>query len=201
MNLQRVIRHVKFCIHLYNIQMDGGRYFVHEPPWSAKSWELEQMQVLLNDLRVQRVQTHMCRFGMESDIDSKDGPKGPVKKPTGFASNSWAILRALGKLCNDKTHQHVPLMGARAAGAAIYPGRLCAAICKGFKFQMNYDKRGLVCTVGMTATQTKSRILAMLTETYFMERLGRLFFPHHWRNIYTGPGTLYWVQWEVAYHC
>ena len=81
------------------------------------------MEELLKDGRVEKVMGHMCQFGMQSHIGKKgEGePMGPVKKPTGFASNSWAIRRELNRVCKDPTHDHVPLMGGRAAAAAIYP--------------------------------------------------------------------------------
>ena len=111
--------------------MEAGRYFLHEHPWTAKSWDLDSMKALFEDVRVMYVQTHMCQFGMESHRDKVGGEMGPVKKPTGFASNSWAMMRELGRLRQDKSHVHVPLMGGRAAGAQVYPGKLCEAICGG----------------------------------------------------------------------
>ena len=54
---------------------------------------------LMNDPRVEKVMTHMCRFDMKSHIDKKDGPMGLVKKPTGFMSSSWCIREALALQC------------------------------------------------------------------------------------------------------
>ena len=88
----------------------------------------------------------------------------PVKKPTGFSSNSWAIMRELNRLCHDKSHVHVPLMGGRAAGAQVYPGKLCEAICRGLARQKDYDGKGLVCTIGLSKSQTSDIILAMMKE-------------------------------------
>ena len=66
---------------------------------------------------------------------------GPVNKPTGFISNSWAVLEALDKRCNDESHDHVHLVGGRASGTAIYPPELCAAICRGISRQLRSDKK------------------------------------------------------------
>ena len=101
LNRQGAIRHIEFCIKLYRKQMDAGRYFLHEHPWTARSWDLDSMRALLGDARVMNVQTHMCQFGMQSHIDKVGGDLGPVKKPTGFASNSWTIMRELDRLCKD----------------------------------------------------------------------------------------------------
>ena len=83
MNRQKAIRHIRFCCKLYRIQMDAGRYFLHEHPWSAGSWGLDEIEQLLSDERVDKVLGHMCQFGMESHVGKKgDGVMGPVKKPT-----------------------------------------------------------------------------------------------------------------------
>jgi hypothetical protein len=39
-NLIKATSHIKCCITLYRIQMDKGRYWLHEHPWSAKSWQI-----------------------------------------------------------------------------------------------------------------------------------------------------------------
>ena len=33
--------HVSFCCELYRLQADAGRYYLHEHPASAASWQLE----------------------------------------------------------------------------------------------------------------------------------------------------------------
>ena len=38
--------HLEFCLKLYWIQHRGGRYFVHEHPHGAQSWQEEAMQEL-----------------------------------------------------------------------------------------------------------------------------------------------------------
>ena len=83
---------------------------------------------------VRRVQTHMCQFGMMSRIGGVGSELGPVLKPTGFMTNSVHIANGLQKVC-PRDHTHVPLVGGRAAGAAIYPPGLCRAICRGLAAQ------------------------------------------------------------------
>ena len=38
------LKHLKFCIELYNIQLSNGLYFLHEHPASARSWQVEEMK-------------------------------------------------------------------------------------------------------------------------------------------------------------
>ena len=98
---------------------------------------------------VVRVRTDMCQFGMESHIDKADGDKGPVLKPTGFLTNSVHIAGELEKRCNDG-HSHVHLMGGRAAGAAIYPPRLCEAICRGLVLHKEHDCSSKIMSLPLT---------------------------------------------------
>ena len=84
--------------------------FFHEHPWTARSWKLECIEEVGNLPGAQKVQTHMCRFGMESHVDKIDGEKGPVMKPTGFMTNSWCIASELDRQCK-RDHKHVQLVG------------------------------------------------------------------------------------------
>ena len=124
------VRHMIFAIKLYRIQSESGRFFLHEHPASASSWKLPEMQALMSDLNISKINTHMCRFGMTSHIHGRKGEHGPVKKPTGFATSSPCIAKRLALKCQGG-HEHVHLMGGRAAGAQVYPEALCEAIVEG----------------------------------------------------------------------
>ena len=78
---------------------------------------------------------HMCRYGMTST-----GPSGtgPVLKPTRWMTNSHHLAAMLDKRCTQD-HEHVMLVGGKAAGAAIYPKPLCLAILLGVARQLRED--------------------------------------------------------------
>ena len=38
--LENAKRHIRFCIELYMMQVNGGRFFLHEHPDSASSWQM-----------------------------------------------------------------------------------------------------------------------------------------------------------------
>ncbi len=78
--LARAIRHIRSCVSLYWEELKNGRYFLHEHPASAKSWQLPEMIQLLTHPGVVKVVGHMCAYGMKS-TDEKG--EGLVKKPTG----------------------------------------------------------------------------------------------------------------------
>ena len=120
--IEQAKRYVRFCVKLYDHQRAHGRYFLHEHPWLATSWGLAEIENLLKKPDVQRVRTDMCQFGMTSRTGPVGSALGPVLKPTGFLTNSSHIARELSKPC-PKLHEHVPLVGGRAAAAATYPHR------------------------------------------------------------------------------
>ena len=151
----KTIQHVIFCFSLYDRQLKRGKHFLHEHPWSARSWKLPKIGKLLEHPAVTLTQGHMCQFGMETFDDKKLGTKGPVKKPTGFMTSSQSIARELDRQCPGD-HQHVPLMGGRAAGAAIYPRKLCEAVSRGILKQKAFDN------IISTGNMSRSRAISFL---------------------------------------
>ena len=88
---RKAVIHVQFCCELYEYQVANGRHFLHEHPWSARSWSLPCITKLMTHPAVEVVQGHMCRFRMTTHIEHKNGERGLVKKPTGFLSSSKCI--------------------------------------------------------------------------------------------------------------
>ena len=121
-----------FAIKLYRIQHDAGRFFLHEHPASASSWRLPEIQSLMEDLGIKKVNAHMCRFKMMSE--DKQG-KGLAKKPTGFLTNSEDLRMPLDKQCLGG-HRHVHLMGGRAKACQVYPEKLVRAILSGIRTEL-----------------------------------------------------------------
>ena len=135
--------HLAFVTELYQIQMDGGRYFLHENPESASSWERPPMARLACDPRVERVVGDQCQYGQQSHTGA------PVRKATGWMSNSKEILRTLEKRCKGtrgecsraRGGRHETASGRVAREAAIYPFKLCRAILEGCRNQLLKDGR------------------------------------------------------------
>ena len=143
-NLEKAVRHIKFCVQIYKVQMDAGRYWLHEHPWSAKSWQIPEPKELLEDPRVEIAYADQCQFGLTAPIEGINGERGPAKKPTGFAGNSWTVMEELRRKCPGD-HIHVRLEGGKAKQAAIYTEDLCRTICRGIRRQVDYDAKGLKC--------------------------------------------------------
>ena len=155
-------RYVKFCTEIYEYQRANGPYFLHEHPWLATSWGLDCVARLEAYSDVRKVQTHMCQFGMVSRTGGVGSALGPVLKPTGFLTNCPAIARELAVKCR-RDHDHVNLVGGRAAGAAIYPPGLCRAICRGLAAQLREDKSGRATSSCMDVGQLKSCVERLLS--------------------------------------
>ena len=96
--------HLRWCMALYQMQMDNGMYFLHEHPWSAKSWDDASVRELMDREGVETVKGDMCCFGM---FQEKNGKHMFVKKPTGFMTNASEIARELEKTCDGDTHTYI----------------------------------------------------------------------------------------------
>ena len=105
--------HLLFCTSLYFEQMAAGRYFLHDHPQSAASWQDKCMMELEAHPMVFETYIDQCAYGLKS----KDEVGGaPAKKPTKFLTNSVAIGNELGKRCPGCA-RHVHLVEGRARDA------------------------------------------------------------------------------------
>ena len=73
---------------------------MHEHLYSTKSWELPEVQEVMNTKGVRLVRGDMCAHGMYQGTD--DG-KRFVMKPTGFMTIASEIGKQLESTCNG-TH-------------------------------------------------------------------------------------------------
>ena len=53
--------HLEFVVSLYKLQIDEGRYFLHEHPWGAKSWHEPCIKELMKEPSVKVVRGDMCK--------------------------------------------------------------------------------------------------------------------------------------------
>ena len=137
--------HLKFVCELYQEQIDGGRYFLHEHPMWATSWLLDCVDQIMRQEGVQKVRGDQCMYGAETKSGANKGQ--PIMKPTGFMTNSAKIALSLSARCAGETGQcsrpgggrHQTCSGRHAKEASKYPRKLCEAILKGVRDQMRAD--------------------------------------------------------------
>ena len=133
--------HLRWCCHLYMKQVERGAYFLHEHPASATSWRETCVRTVLDHPNVSRVVADQCQLGQEDEDGS------PIKKPTGFMSNSPVLLQHLDRRCfgrgglctRPRGGQHVECIGKRAQRAAIFQEELCLTILRGLRAQLVDD--------------------------------------------------------------
>ena len=94
--------HVKFCLEIYKMQMAEGRYFLHEHPNSAKSWEMPEVADMVAHEDVDVVTCDMCAYGLK--IADALG-EGLVEKRTKLMSNPPEVLKRVGRQCENKNAQ------------------------------------------------------------------------------------------------
>ena len=90
---------------------------------------------------VDRVVADQCQLGATAENG------GPIRKPTGFLTNSVQVQRELDVRCGGQGGycsrpgggKHVLCSGRVARLAAIYPFELCRAILRGMSRQLRMD--------------------------------------------------------------
>jgi hypothetical protein len=155
--------HIKFVVELYREQVKGGRWFLHEHPAMASSWDLEEMKNMEKEEGVKISIADQCMYGLETW--TAGGAMGKARKRTKFMTNCEGIHKELQKKCDGRTerrsilrqisfseiscvstssvYQHQHLLGGRAKDAARYPEELCKAICRGLLEQMHCKELGV----------------------------------------------------------
>ena len=133
-------KHLRTAVRAYWKQMEEGRYFVHEHPKGAKSWEEKCMKNLMSDERVFVVTGPMCRWSMEShDLHGA----GLVLKMTQWVANSPRLASILQGVCSNSLgrtwHRHVNLINGRARAAQVYPPKLVKAMLVAMRQQLEDD--------------------------------------------------------------
>ena len=147
----RAMVHLNFVCELYKLQDEHGRYFLHEHPVGASSWKEVCIREVMALDGVARANGDQCQYGQED----RDG--NPIKKPTGWMSNSEETLKALSRRCSGRNGEcsrakggrHTTCNGQTARRAAIYPFRLCKSILQGFRNQLRRDGVVEANVVGM----------------------------------------------------
>ena len=122
---------------LYDIQVRGGMYFLHEHPAQATSWTLPVVtEFCARYPHLYAVTAAMCQFGLETT--GSDGETRPAQKLTRWLTNSPCLAETLERSC-PKDHQHGHLLGKQAQEAQVYPPKLCKAVVTGFTQQLRLD--------------------------------------------------------------
>ena len=138
--LEKARLHLRFVCRLYQIQHDGGRYYLHEHPVGATSWKEPCIKVLQKNTNPKLLVVDQCAYGLE--VHDEEGNLKPARKTTTLMTNCPAMALTLNRRCT-KDHKHVQLVGGhRCKEAQTYPRGLCDAIVTGVKLQQKWDELG-----------------------------------------------------------
>ena len=124
--------HLRTAVDSYVEQHRHGRFFLHEHPKPASSWDEPEIKRLMDMDGVFVVTSPMCKWHMMSE-DSQG--VGYVKKETQWVTNSEEVARIIEGKCNGM-HRHVHLINGRARYAQVYPPKLVSAILKGIQNEL-----------------------------------------------------------------
>ena len=127
---------LQYAVDLYWDQIARGKFFLHEHPATASSWDLPMIKELAEHPGVEIVTGDMCRWGMHLPEESSNQGTDHsvlVKKPTRWMTNSPALASMLGVRCSGG-HEHSKLEGAkRTSQASSYPTSLVQGILNTLK--------------------------------------------------------------------
>ena len=101
----RAIGRLKFCFELYREQAKHSRYFLHEHPAYATSYQNDVIKGMLEEKGVERATAGQRMYGCESEDGS------PVKKPTTFITSAEELSKQLRARCCGK-NRHCQRGGA-----------------------------------------------------------------------------------------
>ena len=121
----------EFGMLLCRLQDNNGRFYCHEHPAGASSWQKPSVQVLMEQKHGIVCRFHQCRFGLRAPYSLR-----PVKKLTKLITNNGEIQKRFHqKYCKCGQVRHALCVG-RLAGrtmsshCAIYPKGMCEAIAQ-----------------------------------------------------------------------
>ena len=149
--MSRARLHLRFTMDLYRLQVAEGRYFIHEHPAYATSWDEDCTRKIMELEGVGVILAHQCQHGMR---DPRTG--NPIKKPTRYMGNAPMVLQELELTCSGRGGRcsngrpHETCTGKTAKAAAIYPLQLCRTFIRGMKRQLEHDHHRQPNEVGMT---------------------------------------------------
>ena len=179
-------RHMDFMMEIYKTQMDNGRYFVHENPVGASSWRSRAVEDVQSQEEVLTVTGDQCEMGVKTR--DKFGP-GAVKKPTKYMTNSVHVAQELAVRCKNEErgvseqHRHIPLTHGRTGEHGDeYRVRMCEAIDRGVKTQMEADKFGTIKVVTVEAGRRSRMKRDMMRSLKRIVQDGRTEDGHERRN-------------------
>ncbi len=153
--------HMHFVVSLHCEQLEAGRYFLHEHPRWATSWNLPDVEGMLKIPNVQMVQGDQCQYGAQVRRGQHSG--APVMKPhvqlaLSASGPVQAMFRVPGSLLQTQWRKARHVRGKITADMAKYPRELCRAVLKGTTNQLKKDRKFKPGCYGLQAVDDEEEI-------------------------------------------
>ena len=134
---EKIEPQIRACVQSSKLQMEMRKNFVHEHPKDSSSWEMPEIQSLINDPRVFSIDGPRCRWSLR--IRGLKNKTEFMRKRTRWLTSSKEIaevLRGGGRWKRDKRIVH---MTGKSETVFEYPASLVVATLKAIKRQMISD--------------------------------------------------------------
>ena len=92
--------HFRFVCTLYRLQHDEGRYFAHEHPQGAGSWNEDVIEHTNDYTDAEILTIDQCQHGLLSTTPEREIL--PAFKPTKIMTNCQGMKTTLHKTCDQK---------------------------------------------------------------------------------------------------
>ena len=132
---ERIEPQVRTCEQAYKLLMEMQKHFVHEHPKDSTSWEMPEVQSLVNDPRVYSIVGSMCRCSLKTRGSKSEF----TRKQTRLITSSKEISEVLhgdGRWKRDERFVH---MTGNSERVSEYPASLVVAVLSAIKRQMISD--------------------------------------------------------------
>ena len=109
--MKEALHHLHTACDAYEVQLNAGRYFLHEAPWPASSWNDERVERIASRDDVYTVRGPMCKWGMQATDRRGLQGNGYVRKETGWMTNHPGLAELLQQSALTRTHPPDPAQG------------------------------------------------------------------------------------------
>ena len=111
----------QFCGEIAMCQLEAGRHVLVEQPYPSNLYLIDPWPEIRKHPKCLRVIFDQCQVGQTSE-------GMPVKKPTELVATDEILLRRFsGKICHNE-HQHIQLLGGKAAATQRWTAQMCDMI-------------------------------------------------------------------------
>ena len=104
---EKIEPQIRACVQSYKLQLEMRKHFVHEHPEVSSSWEMPEVQSLINDPRVYSIDGLMCRWSLRTR-GSKN--KEFMRKRTRWLTSSKEIAASLSHVVAKKRNTVITIL-------------------------------------------------------------------------------------------